>query len=94
MSALRWFLESWRTPPLTEIYEQQTAPIKIQITKDQDQLPEMADINGQMAVVINTGARNRLVEIEERQDKVRAAGEKRLANLELFEQMNRDVSFY
>lgn len=91
MTTLRWFIESWGSASIND----EEKPVKIKIYKESDRPPELASISSSdtqsPVVVLNTGSRNRLVQIEERQDKVKAAGEKRLANLELIQQMNRDV---
>jgi hypothetical protein len=90
MSILRWAVENRNTDPISTEKEEL---IKIRINNEYDRPPELAD-NSVSIVMLNTGARNRLVAIEERQDKVRETGEKRLANVELIRQMNRDVGFY
>ena len=85
-------MESWQTS-LIESIDTNQQPVDIKIKHDHDKPPELTDVNEPFHehIILNTGARNRLVKIEERQDRVKAAGEQRLANIELIRQMNRDV---
>lgn len=91
MSILRLILYNYSTSFIL-MEKQEQEPIKMSINDDFDRPPELPDKKVPL-VIFNTGARNRLVAIEERQDRVREAGEKRLSNLDLIRQMNSDVSF-
>lgn len=92
MSSIRMFIEFCRSiSPVTPIEE---STEKTVVTKMKDKLPEFPEDEGShlsVPVDPNVGGWKRLSDIEGRQDRVRTAGEKRMEDLDLIRQVNRDV---
>ncbi|KAI6174788.1 hypothetical protein M3Y97_00960200 [Aphelenchoides bicaudatus] len=90
ITAFRFMIESLFSGKMSEIIIISNEPTTLPRIKDRP--PEFLDDvpHPSPSSRSELTAKKRLREIEERQDKVQAAGERRLENLELFQQMNRD----